>query len=426
MTAVCQPPPVPANLALPPTTGTARDSFAVARLEPFPGLRYARNHVPSYDDVTCPPYDVIDEGQHQALEARSPLNVVGLELPRALSGQNPYQQAAVLLDAWRDGGVLVRDREPCLYGYRMAFTDDAGMPRQTLGVIGALGLGDGNQDILPHEETTARAKTDRLSLLRATRANLSPIWVLTPAVGWSEALSVPRHPVETATDEAGALHQMWPISDPAVIEPIVSAVATSPVIVADGHHRYETAVAYRDEQSHRGSDAELVMALVVELSDEQLSVGAIHRLLRGLPPDLDLCDALAPDFSFEAAGPLDETIEARMRDAGALALVTPHGVWLGRPRVDAAGRGLLTHDLDAARFEVAQRLLGPHDVAYQHGWRQVAAAVSSGSADAGVLLRPATVSQIAQISRGGRRLPPKTTFFWPKPRTGLVIRELIG
>lgn len=398
----------------------------MARFEPFPGLRYAPSRVTSYTDVTCPPYDVIDEAERQALEARSPLNAVRLELPHAPAGVDPYQEAAVLLDAWRDGGVLVRDRHPCLYGYRMEFSDDAGRPRQTVGVIGALGVDKPGVDVLPHEETTPKAKTDRLSLLRATRANLSPIWVLAPRTGWSATLTLPSHPVESALDEAGALHQLWPIDDADTIGRITTAIAEGPVVVADGHHRYETALTYRDEQRRGGGDTDLVMALVVELSEEYLTVGAIHRLLRGLPAGYDLRAALAADFSFEAAGPLDDTIDARLLDAGAIALVTREGVWFGRPREDSEARRMLTHDLDSARFEVARRLLAPHEIVYQHGWRRVAQAVNAGRADAGVLLRPATVGQIAQTGRGGQRLPPKTTFFFPKPRTGLVIRELIG
>ena len=136
----------------------------------------------SLDDVVCPPYDVISESERLALEARSPSNIVRLELPQDDdSGVDRYERAAALLDAWRDGGILHRDGEPAFYGYRMRFTDPAGAPRQTIGVIGALGLEPPGTGILPHEETTPKAKTDRLELLRATRANLSPIWGLVRA-----------------------------------------------------------------------------------------------------------------------------------------------------------------------------------------------------------------------------------------------------
>ena len=173
----------------------------VPRFQPFPGLRYSRSHVGSLDDVVCPPYDVISEPERVALVARSPSNIVRLELPR--DNERPgdrYQRAAALLDAWRDGGILHRDPVPAFYGYRMRFTDPAGATRHTVGVIGALELEPPGSGILPHEQTTPKAKTDRLELLRATRANLSPIWGLTPAAGLAACCPPPGHPAEHAVD----------------------------------------------------------------------------------------------------------------------------------------------------------------------------------------------------------------------------------
>ena len=176
----------------------------VPSFQPFPGLRYSRSHVGSLDDVVCPPYDVISEPERAALVARSPSNIVRLELPR--DDERPgdrYQRAAALLDAWRDGGILHRDPVPAFYGYRMRFTDPAGATRQTVGVIGALELEPPGSGILPHEQTTPKAKTDRLELLRATRANLSPIWGLTPAAGLAACCPPPGHPAEHAVDTTG-------------------------------------------------------------------------------------------------------------------------------------------------------------------------------------------------------------------------------
>jgi uncharacterized protein (DUF1015 family) len=399
----------------------------VPRFEPFPGLRYSPSHVKSLDDVVCPPYDVISDTERVAFEGRSPSNVVRLELPQAGEGGDRYQRARELLDSWRDGGILHRDPEPWFYGYRMSFSDPSGHPSQTLGVIGALGLEPPGEGILPHEETTPKAKTDRLELLRATRANLSPIWGLSPNSGLSAHLEPPSHPLERAVDDEGVVHETWPIRDPAQIDAIRAAVAAEPVLIADGHHRFETALTYLSEQQNAGShcrDDDAVMALVVELSPEQLTVQAIHRLLLDLPADLDLAAALDEWFDVTPAEPVDRTILERMREAGALAVLTPRQAYLARPRpkvIEAA-----THDLDSSRLDVALAALPPHQVVYQHGWDHAAAAVASGSASAAVLLRPATVEQIAAISRGGVRMPPKTTFFWPKPRTGMVIRELVG
>jgi uncharacterized protein (DUF1015 family) len=395
------------------------------RFDPFPGLRYSPSHIKSLDDVVCPPYDVISEAERQALEARSPTNVVRLELPR--DNGNPYEKARILLDAWRDGGVLHRDPEPGFYGYRMAFTDPSGAPRQTLGVIGALGLEPPGTGILPHEETTPKAKTDRLELLRATRANLSPIWGLSPGAGLSDTLHPPGHPAERATDDDGIVHELWPIREPAQIQAIKAAVESNPVLIADGHHRFETALNYWGEQQRvgeSGEDVNAVMALVVELTDEQLTVQPIHRLLVGLDPDFDVPAALEKWFDVTPAEPVDRTIVTRMEEAGALGLLTPKQSWLARPRPEVMAAA--THDLDSSRLDVALGDFPDHQLIYQHGWDNAAAAVATGQASAAVLLRPATVQQIAAICRGGVRMPPKTTFFWPKPRTGMVIRELLG
>ena len=398
------------------------------RFEPFPGLRYSPTHVRSLDDVVCPPYDVISDGDRVALEARSPSNVVRLEVPHDdLDGSDRYERARVVLDSWRDGGVLHRDAAPAFYGYRMTFTDPAGHPSQTLGVIGALGLEPPGTGILPHEETTPKAKTDRLELLRATRANLSPIWGLSPHKGLSDHLQPPSHPLERATDEDGVVHETWPITDPAACAAIRAAVEAEPVLIADGHHRFETALNYQAERGQAGqvsTDDGAVMALVVELSPEQLTVQAIHRLLVGLPAGFDLAGALDEWFDVTPTEPVDRTITNRMEEAGALAILTPTQPWLARPRAKVTAAA--THSLDSSRLDVALASLPSHQLVYQHGWDHCAAAVAAGSASAAVLLRPATVEQIADISRGGVRMPPKTTFFYPKPRTGMVIRELLG
>jgi hypothetical protein len=163
---------------------------------------------------------------------------------------------------------------------------------------------------------------------------------------------------------------------------------------------------------------------VVELTEEQLSVRPIHRLLNGLPEGVDLSAALEPFFEvFADDGPID-AITTRMADAGALALVTSAGTWLLRPRpeTEAAAEA----DLDSSRLDVALAALPAHELTFQHGWDLAAAAVDKGDAQAAVLLRPATVEQIHETGHAGLRMPPKTTFFHPKPRTGLVFRSVAG
>ena len=397
-------------------------------LEPFAGLRYARDRV-ALDDVVAPPYDVISEEDQAALEARSPYNSVRVELPRDDPPRDRYQAARARLDEWRATRILVRDSQPVFYAYRMRFEDGAGRARETLGVIGALGLEPpGEGDLLPHERTTPKPKGDRLYLLRAAQTNLSPIWGLSLATGLST--TIPQHgpDVMRCTDEDGVIHESWALAEPEAIEAIKASIASAPIVIADGHHRFETAVAYQEERraANGGQQGEfdLVMALIVEATDDHLSVGAIHRLLRGLPDGFDLVTALSPWLELIPTTPPDATVGDRMIAAGALALVTADGTWLARPWPELERAA--PQPLDSSRLDIALATLPDHEVVYQHGWDRATAAVAKGDAQAAVLLRPASVAQIAATGRGGERMPPKTTFFWPKPRTGIVFREVMG
>jgi uncharacterized protein (DUF1015 family) len=401
------------------------------RFHPFSGLRYAVAGG-RLDSLVAPPYDVISAADRDRLAGSDQHNAVRVEVPLAEEGRgggDKYRAAARIWADWRKAGVLVADTEPSFYVYRMGFQDEAGQPRQTTGIVGALELAPpGEGGVLPHERTTPKDKADRLALLRACRANLSPVWGLSTAPGLSALCDVSGPPDARATDEEGVHHRLWRVSQPGVLEAIAGVVASAPAVIADGHHRYETALAYRDERRQAGGDGgpagafDAVMAFIVELSEEQLDVRPIHRLITGLPEGLDLLGALAAHFDVRATGSPDDGLPARMRDAGALALVTAKGSWLLRPlRATEAAAG---HDLDSSRLDVALAALGPHELRFQHGVAKVVEAVVSGQAQAGVLLRPATVAQIAAIGAGRERMPPKTTFFYPKPRTGMVFRSL--
>ena len=376
--------------------------------------------------MVCPPYDVISDDDRRELEARHEANCVRLEVPQPADGLDRYRAAGRLLEGWRaPGGPLVADDAPSFYIYRMGFRDDAGRPRQTTGVLGALALEPPGQGILPHERTTPKDKQDRLDLLRATRTNLSPIWGLSMAVGLSAVAEPVGPPDARATDPTtGVHHRLWRVTQPGVVAAVRDTVASAPVVVADGHHRLEVALAYQAERRQAGEGpgpADQVMAFVVELSEDELSVGPIHRLISDLPEGWRPEDGIGESFDVEPTAPADETIAERQRQAGALALVHPRGTWLLRPRpalLAAAG-----DDLDSSRLDAALAALPGVRVRYQHGWRHILAEVAGGRAEAGVLLRPATVAQIAATAADRRRMPPKTTFFTPKPATGLVFRS---
>jgi uncharacterized protein (DUF1015 family) len=396
------------------------------RFEPFRGLRY-RPDPTLIGQVMAPPYDVISSAERVHLASRHPANSVLVELPEPdlQGGRDRYTVARSLFTRWQENGTLLPDPEPSLYPYRM--TDTAG--RSSTGVLGALGLALPGQesDILPHEETMPKPKSDRLDLLRATRANLSPIWGLSMRNGLTATFDpTDDEPVADAYDDDGVRHQLWVLSDRDAIDAIAAAVAEAPVVVADGHHRYETARTYQAEcRAANGDQAgphDLVLALIVELAEEQLTVGAIHRTVSGLPDDLDLVTAFSERFDVVRAGAADDRTLGALADSNSLALVTGGQAYLLLPHAetyDEAG-----NDLDSSLIAVALSHLPPHDVVHRHSVPEAMEALARGDGQAAFLLRPVTVGQIEEWAGARRRMPPKTTYFSPKPRTGMVFRSL--
>lgn len=395
------------------------------RFEPFTGLRYDAARF-DLADVTSPPYDVIDPDLAAELRRRHPFNAVCIDLPIDDGARDRYTVARELFGRWRREGILLSDDRPTLYVYAMDPGREVG--GETIGVIGALELQTpGEGGILPHENTTPKARSDRLEMLRACRANLSPVWGLSPAAGLTALLTPGGSPSAEWLDDQGVRHRLWPMDDPATVAEISAAVAGAPVVIADGHHRYETSLAYRDEvraSEGAGGPAELVMTYVVELSEEHLTVQPIHRLISGLPAGFDPLPALEERFEIEehgATSQLDAATPVRMGQRGSLCLFDSERSWMLTPR---AGSFRGVRELDTARLDAALASFPDHDLAYQHGVEQVVALVRKGDADWGVLVRPASVRQILDIVEGGERMPPKTTFFHPKPRTGVVFRSL--
>ena len=394
--------------------------------EPFRGIRFDISALdPSL--VTAPPYDVISPREREALVAASTCSVVQIDLPvidPADPSQDPYLAAAERFGRWREEGVLIEDATPSFTIYRMTTTDEDGLERRTIGVIGALRLsGPDEGQILCHEYTTPKARSDRLDLLAATDANLSPIWGLSPVAGLTELIDVDESPLMDFEAE-GVRHTVWRLDDPERVDAIGRAISSAPVVIADGHHRYETSLAHRDRiRSSRGGStgAESVMCFVVELAENQLTVGPIHRLVSGVDPQTDILEILGTHFEITPFDPPQIGVVRSLLEANCLALITPTGEMLLRPRPEMFRS---TRDLDSSRLDLALARLEGITVAYQHGVENIRSAVAAGEADFGVLLRPVTVEQIVEIAQGGERMPPKSTFFSPKPRTGVVIRSL--
>ena len=394
------------------------------RFLPFRALRYA----PSIDlSKTCaPPYDVLNDNDRSKLVAQHEHNIVNVDLPIASSTQpDAYLAAAENLSGWIQSGVLVRDESPSFTLYRMQFRDTLGNRRNIVGVLGGLEVVDeGAGDVLPHERTTPKAKTDRLDLTRATDANLSPVWGLSLALGLSEILKAPAEVVGSYVDDQAVTHTVERVSDPSRIASITQCIAQHPVIIADGHHRYAISRTYRDETRLRthsiSTDAEQTLTFVNELIDEQLSVAAIHRLYTDVSATA-LLETLASSFTITDAPPIGASTLATMDKDNCLCFIDSdlNTKWL-TPRADAFD-GI--RSLDSARLEHALRDLA-HTVSFQHGVAEVVEVLSHQQANAAILIRPVSVAEIKRTATEGILMPPKSTFFTPKLRTGFVIREL--
>ena len=392
------------------------------RFEPFQALRYGSSI--KLNDVCSPPYDVLSDADRLALANKHENNIVHIDMPLAPSG-NAYEHAASVLTQWISNGVMVRDNVPSFTLYRMQFTDSTGKPRNVVGVIGALEVVDESAgDVLPHERTTPKAKTDRLELTRATDANLSPVWGLSLAHGLSNLLAEPGELVGSVIDDLGVIHSVERVVDGARIAAISSAISAHPVVIADGHHRYAISRTYRDETRERlnskSSGAELTMTYVNELIDEQLSVAAIHRLYEGITYK-ELAAALSPFFTINDADPVGPTTLSQMNERGSLCLVAKTGRthWL----TPIAEKFTGVRNLDSAYLEHALSNV-QHEVRYQHGVTEVQHELQTSDATAAILIRPVSVAEIQRTANEGLLMPPKSTFFTPKLRTGFVLREM--
>ncbi len=388
------------------------------RIAPFPAIRYA----PGTDlqQVIAPPYDVLSDADVAELGARDAHNIVHIDVPTGGAGR--YDAAARTLAEWLDTGVLVRDDAPTLTIYRMSFADATGADRTIVGVLVGLEVVDPDAGgVLPHERTTPKAVTDRLDLTRATATNLSPVWGLSLASGLAAALAEPGEPVgEMVAD--GVVHTVERLSDPERIAAITAILASDDVLIADGHHRYSISRTYRDEvRAATGRDdtaAEFTLTFVNELVADQLSIEAIHRIYTGTTI-AQLRTELSGCFDLEPAPQPTPAMLARMVELGRLVLLSPDGTaeWL----VPKAGAFDGVRDLDGAYLEHA--LAGSTaEVGYQHGLEEMLALVGSGEVAAGILIRPTSLLEIQRTAREGLLMPPKSTFFTPKLRTGLVIR----
>ncbi len=420
----------------------------MAEVQPLRTLRYEPAAAGPLEDLIAPPYDVIDEELRAALVARSPFNVVEIDLPRA-DGGDPYQHAAATMAGWREQGVLVREEEPAVWVLRQDYTGPDGRDLVRTGLLARVRVEEyGPGRIRPHERTHPGPKEDRLRLTRATQTNLSPIFSLFPdGDGSARAVleqATAAEPFATARDHEGTRNTLWRVAGAETVDALRDALAGSELLIADGHHRYETARVYADEVGGEG-DHRYALMLLCSLADPGLTVFPTHRLLTALKDDRAKQEAiretLMRDFEIEelpAATDLEPPAEARVAFGYMDSFHRkPYRVTLKDQAVadDAlAGMPEPYRRLDTAVLEalVLRGALGmsEDDIAHLRGLdyskslEDAIEAVESGRADAGFFMRATPVDQVRQVAEAGESMPPKSTYFFPKVPTGLVFNPL--
>jgi uncharacterized protein (DUF1015 family) len=379
------------------------------RVFPFDALVYDVAVVGALRRVTTPPYDVISEARRREYETE-PLSIVRIDLGTGAGGdEGTYASAADLLRRWTDDGVLVH-LPPAFHAYEMRF----GTKGRVRGVLCGMELEPWGGAVLPHEQTMAAPLEDRLRLLRATNTHLSAVYgtVAGPCPQLADLLDeVTGAPPDAEVEDAeGVTHRRWLIpGDP----PIGAWVAEEPLLIADGHHRYTTALTYRDEMRDAAGPGpwDRLLTFVVDAGSERLSVRPFHRIqLDGSPPEAG-----------EPVEHIEAVLEAVSDDEPRVGVVLPGGTDVGISVMSLHGEPPAVRALHDGLLDA---IAPPGSLRFTPDAHEAVEAVRTGGAVAAYLLPPTTPDRIRKVVERGERLPQKSTYFWPKPRTGMVLMPL--
>ena len=422
------------------------EAVALAEIQPFEALRFS-DKAGSPVDLCCPPYDVISPAVQAALYERSPYNVIRLELS---TGDNPYESAASTLERWLDDGILRHDCLPVLYLYQISFRTKDGELRSIDGLMARVKLTPFSEGIvLPHEETLSGPKEDRFKLMCATGCNFSPVYSLyrdadnvtgarlAPIYDTKPLLSFDLPPAE---GHLGVVtHSFWQIRDEALIEALRQDFQPRKLYIADGHHRYETALRYRDH--HRCGTSDHCMMLLTNMAHPGLTVYPTHRLIsniKNFEPGMPL-SALSEVFDIVRHTGADtlETTLAAMQDSVAY-YVGGDEYWTLTLRdskaVCLSGHGDAYCSLDVTRLHTlileplfgidAANMANQKNLTYTRDSAEALDSVRRGDSQCAFFLNPTKVSEILDVSLAGEKMPQKSTYFYPKPVTGPIMNDL--
>ena len=432
----------------------------MAHIEPFRALRYDPTRV-ALADVATQPYDKISPSMQERYYAASPYNLVRIILGKRVAtdgpNDNPYTRAASFFRDWRQQGVLRQDSEPSIYRYTQQFSlpgSNKQLERQGFIALGRVEDYSANV-VFRHEQTLAKPKADRLDLLRATRAHFGQIFMLysDPSAGVENALATTSTPSAEVRDEYGVLHQLWKVSDPALIELVRSSMQDKKLIIADGHHRYETALNYRNERRAEAGAApaphmpyEFAMMTFVNMDSPGLVILPTHRVVRGVPEfSMDSFRTGASNyFSVEEAdgNVTASRATAMIREAAhtgtSMLVVARERVFLlSRPKAPASAFGNMSfrqQSLDVVQLHKCllegvlriseEAIRDQQNVTYVRDAEEAIAMVRNDQANVAFLMNPARMQHVRDIAFAGDVLPQKSTDFYPKLLSGLAIYAL--
>ena len=414
----------------------------MAVIKPSKALRFTEK-AGNIQDCVCPPYDIISESEREALIAKNEYNVVRLELP---IGEDRYNEAGRTLSDWLNKGVLARDEEQGIFVYREEF-NVGGKDYCLTGMICLVELREfADRVILPHEETLTKAKQDRLNLMKGTGCNFSSIYSLYSDESGKIADILTKKteeaPICRFTDEENVTHTLWKIDCESELNTIINALADKQLFIADGHHRYETAVKFRDYLAERGECAanrDYVLMTLVDMDNEGLVILPTHRLIRDMEIDkAKLLSDLSADFEIEEYPnvKLAPSVLSRYTDRKA------YGLYMGGegftlllykgqlPQVDDGGLSAL--DVSVLHDRILEEKLGidKENMARQLNLRytrhisEAVESVKSGESAAAFILNPTKIGEIKSVSLSGGKMPQKSTYFYPKLKTGLVMNTI--
>lgn len=440
----------------------------MAEIKPFCGIRYNTQKISNLSEVATPPYDVISKKEQIAFYERHPYNVIRLDKnmvsDRDTPDDNPYTRAAGFYQEWRESGVLIREKEPAIYATTIEFPHN-GRAVTRFGLIAAVRLEPFSAGvILPHEQTFSKVKSERLQLMKACHANFSNIFTVysdpDDTLAFVKSAISNKTPEEQFTDNAGHRQAMWRITDPEVHRKIADAFRDRRLFIADGHHRYETALNYREWVRKENPDfnenhpANFIMMYLCAIEDPGLIILPSHRLLPAVPGALrnELIDRVSACFDIKTIPVPEENSEKALRQLAAImkqyrennviglimrgrptyyALVLRQGVMKAHFGGEIP-EPLMGLDVTVLTQLVLVRLMGfdreslddESRIQYTSRDSEAAASVRSGEHDLAFILNPPTNEQVCRVAEAGFTMPRKTTYYYPKVITGQVMNDL--